>query len=260
MIYFQSSLPVSFWSQYLVTGTLVFIRVSGIVAFAPPFNSSAIAPRIKAALVIAVSLLLIPVVSALPHTASDLSIEAILGEVAIGLLIGISLAFLNEAILFAGALMGMSFSFSLANLMDPNSLVETPVIGTILSWIGTLVLLSSGLHRVLLASVMRSFIAVPPGSAMMKMFAIRTLVEMAGGIFLAGVQLAAPVLAATVAVEIGMALIGRVAPALPVQVLSIPVKTLLSYAVLIGALAIWPRWIEAHFTRLLDVAQGMVSA
>lgn len=244
------------WEQLLSTGTLVMIRLSGIMVFAPPLNSAAIPPRIKAALVLAMTILVVPTMPS-PH---ELSIAAILGEIAASLIFGFSLTLLNEALLFAGSIMGMSFSFSLANLMDPNSRVETPVIGTILSWLGTLILLGAGLHRLLIASVIRSFAIVPPGTATMKMVSVHTAVEMVAGIFLAGLQLAAPVLAATITVEIAMALIGRMAPALPVQIVSIPVKTLLSYTVLIGSLAIWPHWIEAHFTRLLDAAQTMVAA
>jgi flagellar biosynthetic protein FliR len=41
-------------------------------------------------------------------------------------------------------------------------------------------------------------------------------------------------------------------------VLSIPLKTLMSYAVLVGSLAVWPWWIERHFTALLDAAGSLL--
>jgi len=84
------------------------------------------------------------------------------------------------------------------------------------------------------------------------------LSSMAGGIFFAGLQLAAPVLAAALTVEITVALIGRLSPQLPVLVLSIPLKTMVSYVVLIASLAAWPGWIESHFTALLDTAAKLV--
>lgn len=260
MLFVMQENVITTWLRYLTAGTLILIRLSGVVAFAPPFNSPAIALRIKAALAIALTVLMVPVVAAMPKAAHELSVQAVMGEVITGAIFGVSLAFLNESLLFAGSLMGISFSFSLANLMDPNSQVETPVIGTLLAWVGTLVLLAAGLHRILIASTLRSFAIVPIGSAWMKMYSVHAMVEMAGGIFIAGMQLAAPILTAAIVVEVSMALIGRVAPSLPVQVWSIPVKTLLSYTLLIGSLAIWPRWIEAHFMHLLDAAQRMVAA
>jgi flagellar biosynthetic protein FliR len=41
--------------------------------------------------------------------------------------------------------------------------------------------------------------------------------------------------------------------------LTVPVKTLLGYGVLIGALALWPHWIEGRFTALLDEAGRMLA-
>jgi flagellar biosynthetic protein FliR len=42
------------------------------------------------------------------------------------------------------------------------------------------------------------------------------------------------------------------------MVVSIPLKTMISYVVLIGSLAVWPGWIERHFTALLDAATKML--
>ena len=81
----------------------------------------------------------------------------------------------------------------------------------------------------------------------------------AGGIFLAGVELAAPVLAATMLVEIAVALLGRLSPQLPVMSLTVPLKTLTGFAILAGSLALWPRFIEARFSGLLDMAERLIA-
>jgi flagellar biosynthetic protein FliR len=44
------------------------------------------------------------------------------------------------------------------------------------------------------------------------------------------------------------------------MIVSIPLKTLVSYAVMIGSLAVWPAWIERHFTSLLDRAAKLVAS
>ena len=56
-----------------------------------------------------------------------------------------------------------------------------------------------------------------------------------------------------------MALAGKLSPTLPVMALTVPVKTLLGYGVLIGALALWPHWIEGRFAALLDEAGRMLA-
>jgi len=45
---------------------------------------------------------------------------------------------------------------------------------------------------------------------------------------------------------------------LPAQVVGIPLKTLASYGVLIGSLAVWPGWIARHFGLLLDDAARLL--
>ncbi|HUZ93339.1 MAG TPA: flagellar biosynthetic protein FliR [Edaphobacter sp.] len=239
---------------------LVMIRLSGLMVFAPLFSSAAIAPRIKAGFVIAMTVLLTPAVAAIPNLKITLDAHSVLSELGVGLVFGLSLMLLNEALMFAGMLLGMQFSFSLVNLMDPNSMIETPVLGQMLSWLGILVIIGAGLDRSLLAAVVRSFRTVPVGQGVIEAKTGAALAMMAGGIFLAGLQLAAPVIAASLAVEVTISLVGRLSPQLPAMVMSIPLKTMVSYAVLIGSLAVWPGWIERHFIALLDAAGRLMTS
>jgi flagellar biosynthesis protein FliR len=250
---------VADWPRLLAAGVLVMVRMSGLMVFAPLFSSAAIAPRIKAGFVVAMTVLLAPAVGALPHARAELDMVGLLGELSVGLTFGFALSLIMETLMFAGQMIGMEFSFSLVNLMDPNSNIQTPVMGQLLSWVGLLALIGAGLDRSLLAAVMRSFAVVPVGQAAMKATTGVALAAMTGGVFLAGLQLAAPVIAAALTVEIVVALVGRISPQLPVMIVSIPLKTLLSYAVLIGSLAVWPAWIERHFTALLDQAAKLVA-
>lgn len=247
------------WGTFLSAMTLALIRLSGVVAFAPFFSASALPVRTRAGFVLAVSWLLAPLVATLPGARVSLGIAAVLGELAVGLVYGVTLALLNEMLLFAGQIAGVQFSFSLVNLLDPNSQVQTPLLGTLFSLMGSLVLLAAGLDRILLASLMRSFRAVPIGSFALGAGESAALVSAAGGIFLAALELAAPLLAATLLVELTVGLMGRISPQLPVMSLTVPLKTLTGYAVLIGSLALWPRFIEARFSGLLNLAERLVT-
>ncbi len=246
------------WPRYLTAAILVMVRLSGVMVFAPVLSSSAIAPRIKAGFVFAMTVLLAPAVATVPGARAVLDGQALLGELGVGLLFGLSLMLLNEALIFAGTLLGLQFSFSLVNLLDPNSMIETAVLGQMLSWLGVLVIIGSGLDRSLLAAVVRSFSAAPVGQATVQAKTGVALAMMASGIFLAGIQLAAPVMAAALAVEVTIALVARLSPQLPSIVVSIPLKTMASYVVLIASLAVWPGWIERHFAALLDAAAKLL--
>ncbi len=248
------------WSRFAVSGILVLIRVSGLMLFAPFFSSAAIPRMVKAVFTVVLAGLLTPIAANHPGAAPVLGLMSMLGELSTGLLFGLSLTLLMEMLSFSGQILGLQFSFSLVNVLDPNSPIETPLLSQLLNTVGLLVLLATGLDRTLVSALMHTFAAVPVGTAWMATRTSLALVEMTSGVFLAAVQLSAPVMAATLLVEVVVALIGRLSPQLPVLFVGIPLKTLIGYTVLIGSLGVWPRFIEARFDGLLNQAVGLVLA
>jgi flagellar biosynthetic protein FliR len=132
--------------------------------------------------------------------------------------------------------------------------------GDLFQIMGTLVMIAAGLDRIVLASMVRTFRVAPLGCYALPPESTMAIVRAAGGVFLAGVELAAPVLAATMLVEIAISLLGKLSPQLPVMSLTVPIKTLTGFGLLTGALALWPRFIEARFAGLLDLAERAISA
>jgi flagellar biosynthetic protein FliR len=240
--------------------TLALARVSGMVVFAPFFSSTALTLRTKAVFVGAVAYLLAPLVAALPQAQTNLGFSAILGELSVGLVYGLTLTLLNEMLLFAGQIVGVQFSFSMVNLLDPTSSIQTPLMGDLFQLMGTLVVIAAGLDRILLASMVRSFRVAPLGCYALTPVTALGIVRASGGIFLAAVELAAPVLAATLLVEVAVALMGKLSPQLPVMSLTVPLKTLTGFALLTGSLALWPHFVEARFAGLLDMAERMIAS
>ena len=57
------------WTSFLSAMTLCLVRVSGMVAFAPFFSSTALPVRVKAVFVGAIAFLLAPLVASLPNAA-----------------------------------------------------------------------------------------------------------------------------------------------------------------------------------------------
>ena len=246
------------WHEFLSAMLLTLIRVSGIVVFAPFLSSSALPVRVKVVFTAAVAFLLAPLIGSLPATHAELGFGSVMGELAVGLVYGLVLALLNETLLFAGEIVGLQLSFSAVNLMDPTSSIQTPLMNDLFQIMGTLVLIAAGLDRILLASLIRSFRVVPLGSYTLWSQTAHAIVQAAGGIFLAAIELAAPVLAATMLVEVAVALLSRLSPQLPVMSLTVPLKTLVGFGVLTGSLALWPRFIEARFSGLLDLAERLL--
>jgi flagellar biosynthetic protein FliR len=246
------------WPRFLAAMVLVMIRLSSVMVFVPVFSSEAIPIRTKTVFVLASSLLLAPVVAALPLAHAELGMRSIAGELGLGLVFGLALAMLNEILIFAGQVLGFQFSFSLVNLLDPNAPVQTPLLAQLFTLLGTLVVLASGLYREVLLALFRSFIDAPLGAVWIDGHIALSLVSAFNAVFFAALQLAAPVVAATVLVEVAVAVLGKLSPQLPVMMVAIPAKTLVGYIVLIGSLALWPRFLESRFSLLLDNSQFLI--
>ncbi len=254
------------WDAMAAALTLALVRIGAMLALAPFFTSPSIARQTKAIFAMAVAALLVPAAAAAavhgPRSSlMRISFSGLLGEVAVGVLYGLTLSLLNEMLLLAGQVIGLQFSFSLVNLLDPASEIQTPLMGDLFQLLGTLVLITAGLDRVLLASMVRSLQVVPLGSFPLADIAAsaKVLVPLLSGSFFAALELAAPVLAATILVEIAVALLGKLSPQLPVISLTVPLKTLTGFVLLIGSLALWPRFIEGRFSSLLDVAERLIA-
>lgn len=247
------------WTHFLSAMTLALVRLSGMVLFAPFFSSDALPARMKAVFVGALAFLLAPLVAALPDANVSLGFAPLLGELGVGLVYGLSLTLLTEMLIFAGQIAGLQLSFSLVNLLDPTSSIQTPLLGDLFQLMGTLVVLAAGLDRILIASVVRSFRAAPLGEFALTQPTALVLVRAASGVFLAAVELAAPLLAATMLVEIAVSLVGKLSPQLPVVSITVPLKTVTGFTILLGSLALWPRFIEARFAGLLDMAERLIA-
>ena len=246
------------WTTFLSAMALALIRVSGMIVFAPFFSSPALPARAKAVFACAIALLIGPTVASLPNAKAEIGFAALIGELGVGLVYGIILALVSEMLVFAGEIVGLQLSFSAVNLLDPTSSIQTPLMSNLFQLMGSLVLIAAGLDRIVLASLLRSFHVVPLGSYALLPVTSQAIGRSAGGIFLAALELAAPVLASTMLAEIAVAMLSRLCPQLPVMSLTVPLKTLIGFAVLAGSLALWPRFIEARFTALLDMSERLL--
>ncbi len=249
------------WESMASAMALALVRLSTMLALSPLFSSRAFSSRTKAVFSLALCFLLVPALAAASGSRPvEITFSGLLGEVAIGALFGLTLSLMDEVLLLAGQIVGLQFSFSLVNLLDPASEIQTPLMGDLFQLLGSLVLIAAGLDRLMLASVVRSFHAVPPGGFGLAAVpdAAHALVPLLSGAFFAALELAAPVLATTMLVEIAVALMGKLSPQLPVISLTVPFKTLTGFGVLIGSLALWPAFLEVRFSRLLDTAEHLV--
>jgi flagellar biosynthetic protein FliR len=236
----------------LSAALLIAARISGLVALAPFLSGTGTPIRIKAGLVIGLTFVFLSVE---PHGTHPISAATwalmAAGEALIGALLAFSLQLVMDGVLFAGQLLGLQMGFSLVNLIDPQTQVDTPVLSIFHQLIGTLIFLQMNVHHALLRALGRSFQYLPVGGLWTKTATGIALVQSAGGIFLLGLQMAAPVLLATLTVDLALGFIGKASPQLPVLMIGLSVKNIVGLVVAIAMLVAWPQMLERAFGQAL---------
>jgi flagellar biosynthetic protein FliR len=242
--------------QIVIHALLAATRLGAAMTFAPFFGSAAIPMRVKAGFALALTILLYPGYASQTLPAGMVSwVSAIAGELVIGLVIGLTMTLVFEGIQLAGQILGFQLGFSLANIIDPQSMVETPVLSNFHQMVGLYIFLQLGVHHWTLRALARSFSYLPMGEVVLSLPTVAGLARFSSGMLLIAVQIAAPVLLATLLADLALGMIGRASPQLPVLFVGLSVKSILGYCVLLAAVAFWPSVLEGHFARAIISAE-----
>lgn len=245
--------------RYLSVVLIAGSRVTGLLLAAPFLGSASVPPRIKVSLAIVLTILLLPMVSpasALP--ASFALVPLMIGEVAIGFLLGFTLQFLFDAAQLAGHVAGVQMGYSLASIINPDSDADTPVLSTFHELIVLLLFIQLQVPHWLIRGLARSFDYLPPGRFSLSWPAMSAVLEFAGGMWVAGIQIAAPVLVATLFADVALGFLGKASPQLPVLFVGLSIKNLLGLVLLAGAVAFWPRFFDVRFQRAIAASEGIL--
>jgi flagellar biosynthetic protein FliR len=234
-------------------------RVSGLMVFCPFLGSDAVPVPVKAGLTLLLTILLHPLHGPVTLTLGSWQwAEVALGEVVIGLVLGLVANFLFEAALMAGQILGVQIGYSLANVFDPQTQADTPVLSEFHQMAALLIFLELDVHHWLLRALVRSFAYLPPGGVVLTLAAASGLLHAAGGVFLVGVQIAAPSLVATLVADMALGFLGKASPQLPVLFIGLAVKNLVGLAVLVAAIAYWPRMFSQQFAHGIQTAERLL--
>jgi len=237
----------------------ISLRVGGLMSFAPFIGDSSIPIRIKAVFTLSITALLYPICP-IPHFALSLIglSRLAMGEAVLGLGMGLCMQFVFEGAVMAGQIAGFQFAFSLVNIIDPQSNVDTPVLSVFHQLAALLLFLQFNVHHWLLRGIVKSFDYVPVGAVSLGLPATRELFRATGGLWLVGVQIAAPILIATMLIDVAVGFLSKASPQMPAILLSIPVKSLLGYAILAIVVGLWPVFLERQFALALGWSEHLL--
>ncbi len=228
---------------------LVFLRAGAAVALMPAFGETMLPMRIRLAAALAFTAVVAP--SADGRAWPDPGLLPVLGEVAAGLLIGLSLRLLVIALQIAGTMAAQAMS--LTQIFGSPGGEPQPAAATFLVLAGLALAVTGGLHVAAAKLLILSYGIIPPGAVPAAADARDWGIAAVAEAFALAFSLAAPFAIASLLWNVALGLINRAMPAMMVTFIGAPALGLASLLALAAlAPALLSIWQQALFLRLGD--------
>jgi len=198
-------------------GVLVFARLAGLLMVMPGISSRAIPSYARLLLAVPLTLLLLPAVAttSVPNSMSAL-FGQVVSEALLGIAMGLSVALVFGALSTAAEVISAQSGMQIAAMLDPLTQTQPGAAGILVTWLGTGIFFGENLHLRCLRALADSLYALPPGHAAAAFMAGNLLLPLAGVALGTGIQLAGPLTAFVFCVNLGLSLLGRMAPGLQI--------------------------------------------
>ena len=237
-------------AQQVFTGGLIFARLGAIVMLIPGIGEAMVSPRIRLALAFVMTLALFPVLSAgapaTPGSVGELA-GMVIKEALIGLMIGGVLRLFMASLATAGEIVSLQTTLSFAQTANPSQAQPSTTLGTFLSLIGVVLIMTTDLHHLFISAMVRSYAIFPFHRTAPAGDAATLAIQTVGRSFALGVQLAAPVMVFALIFNIATGLVGRVMPQFQVFFVATPLMVLTSlsvFAISLGAIGMV--WVDRY--------------
>ncbi|MFH1574230.1 MAG: flagellar biosynthetic protein FliR, partial [Acidobacteriota bacterium] len=179
-------------------------------------------------------------------------------ELLVGFVLGLTASLLFAGFQMAGQIMGFQLGFSIVNIIDPQTSVQVSVLSILSNFLGLMFFLLIDGHHWLVQAVSGSLDYLPVGGARLTGPVVEMVMRLSSQIFVSGLQIAAPVVAATITADVLMGIIGRVAPQVNILIVGMPVKTLVGLGTMSVTFYFLPTLFGRYFLELSGVLMGLV--
>jgi flagellar biosynthetic protein FliR len=214
---------------------LIMLRHFGMFVVAPFFASLAIPVRVKATLALFSSLIVFPLVAGMGIRVENGFLPFMMqagGELVLGIAIGFIVAVFFTAFQFAGQLFSFQMGLSISMAFDPESQMESPVLGQMFSLFAVMVFLSVNAHHHLISGIRESYRLLP----VLEMNAhsgllARGMTDAFTRMFGAAIHVGLPIIGTSLLLSVTLGILAKTSPQLNVLMLGFPVQIAVGFGI-----------------------------
>lgn len=254
VIEFSKQFPA--FDSAINSGLIVFARILSFASFAPVLSRKEIPMLVKIAFSLILTVMILSFIGnpAVPK-GSSLMINIILNSV-FGAIIGFIANTIFVAISAGGDMMNMQMGLSSAMMFDNSTKSQSAIFGTFLSMFGTVIFLHIGGMCWLTKAILRSFEVFPlyqSSLPLAELISREYIITITSNVLFVGMQIASPILMATLGQDIILGIISKTAPQVNVFQLSFLFKPVMGIAIMIVILPMLVNMVTDYFLSFAQI-------
>lgn len=219
---------LAFNQDRMIVLVLALARVGGLFIMGPIFASRSAPVRVRVALVFFMTLAMLPLAGSVPPMLENAGALTLLGmasfETLIGFTIGLVAQLTFGAVQMAGQLAGIQMGIGLSNLIDPQTQEHITSLAQWENLLAILLFLSIDGHHMLVRAVAESFQVLPIGGGLPAAAGFGLVLDLANGLFIVALKIAAPVMVLLLLVNAAMGVLAKLIPQLNVFIVGFPLN------------------------------------
>jgi flagellar biosynthesis protein FliR len=228
--------------QKVFVFAMVLTRITTFFLVVPIFGADSIPATLKIAATVMLSIffsIINPQAAALGISGAEQAsaIQAILllgGEAAYGLALGAIANIIFSAVKLAGSIMEDQMGLSMAEIIDPMSEERGTPLASLLEIIFIIAFLAANGHHLLIKVIQRSYELFPAGKIPTMATLAGNMLEATSVMLVAGLRLAAPILAALLVLLVALGILSRIVPEMDIFFISFPLRILLAFIIVVA--------------------------
>jgi flagellar biosynthetic protein FliR len=233
-------IDISLLPALAATFMLVFARIGAMVMVLPALGQSNIPVRIKLAIAVMLTLIILPLHRA-AYTIDMQSLTPLLvlmlHEIIIGVVLGATAQVAMSALQVAGAVIAQQLGLGFVTAVDPTQGQQGVVIGNFLTMLGVTLLFATDSHHLIIAALNDSYAIFSPGDVVPSGDVAALATRAFTAAFKIGMQLSAPFLVFGLVFNIGLGVLARLMPQMQVYFVGVPLSILTGFLIFSAVLA-----------------------
>ncbi|MDF2721408.1 MAG: fliR [Paenibacillus sp.] len=251
------------WIPYLPNWLLIFCRITAFLMAAPVFSTRGVPSQWKIGVSAIIAFIAFSAVGLKEPMALDgMFVFSIIREVLIGILLGLTAYMFFTAVQIAGAFIDIQMGLGIANVIDPMTGAQSPLIGNFKFVLAMLLFLTFNGHHYLIDGFMKSYQWLPLSNDLFARIADGSVHEFVlrsfTTVFTLALQMSAPLVVALFLTDVGLGILSKTAPQFNIFVIGVPLKIIIGFLLLVMLLPSFLYLFQDLFGSLFEAMNRLV--